>query len=122
MPRSEGPEIIIAGSVDVDPEKRAAAIEAAGPLLDPTREQEGCIAYVWCADPIQEGRIWVYERWQDEASLAAHLAGPHYEAMLATIGSHGLRGVDVAKHRISLSEPVYDEHGKPRADFFTESG
>ncbi|MDJ0851985.1 MAG: putative quinol monooxygenase [Myxococcota bacterium] len=120
MSASQAPEIIIAGSVDVDPEKRDAAVVAAAPLLEPTREQDGCIAYVWCADPTEKGRIWVYERWRDEPSLAAHLAGPHYRGMLATIGAHGLRGVDVAKHRVALSEPVYDDQGKPRADFFTE--
>ncbi len=119
---ASGHPIIVAGCVDVDPARREAALAAAGPLLDPTREQHGCLAYVWCADPTREGRIWVYERWEDEPSLAAHLAGPHYRAMLAALSSHGLRAVDVAKHRVSLSEPVYDPEGRPRADFFTEGG
>jgi hypothetical protein len=39
--------------------------------------------------------------------------------MRDTIAAHGIRGLDVSKHRISLSEPVYDPQGRPRADFFT---
>jgi hypothetical protein len=39
--------------------------------------------------------------------------------MRDTISSFGLRGLDVCKHRITLSEPVYDPQGQPRADFFT---
>ena len=40
--------------------------------------------------------------------------------MRDTIAAHGLRGIDVVKSRIAISEPVYDPQGRPRADFFTE--
>ncbi len=111
--------ILIAGTVDVDPAKRDAALAAGEPHMAATRAQAGCIDYVWSADPLVEGRIYVYERWKDQESLEAHFAGPHYLAMRDTIGQHGLRGVDVSKYRIDLSEPVYDPSGVPRADFFT---
>ncbi len=41
--------------------------------------------------------------------------------MRDTIAARGIRGLDFAKYRISLSEGVYDSQGQPRADFFTES-
>ncbi|MCH2169200.1 antibiotic biosynthesis monooxygenase [Myxococcota bacterium] len=111
--------ILIAGTVDVNPEQRDAAIEAARLLMEETRSQAGCVDYVWCADPTNAARIYVYERWDDQESLAAHLNGPYYKAMLKTIGDHEVRGIDVSKFRCDLSEPVYDPEGKPRADFFT---
>ncbi|SVE53623.1 uncharacterized protein METZ01_LOCUS506477, partial [marine metagenome] len=37
-----------------------------------------------------------------------------------TIGSFGLRGAEVLKYRVDHQEPVYDDSGKPRADFFTK--
>ena len=80
----------------------------------------GCLDYVWCADPSSASRVYVYERWRDTPALAEHLAGPCYRGMLAVLGRHGLRGADVAKHRVDKSEAVYDASGKPRADFFTE--
>ena len=113
--------ILIAGSVDVDPQQRESALAAACALLEPTRAQAGCLDYVWAADPATPGRIYVYERWADEPSLAAHFAGPWYRQMLAAIGRHGIRKVDVLKYRVALSEPVYDREGRPRADFFSVS-
>lgn len=112
--------IVIAGTVDVDPEKRDAALEAGCPHMDATRAQKGCVDYVWSADLLVPGRIYVYERWETEEALARHFAGPHYIGMRDTIAAHGLRGADVSKFRIGISEPVYDPQGRPRADFFTE--
>jgi quinol monooxygenase YgiN len=111
--------ILIAGSVEFDPARRDSALAAAAPLLEPTRAQPGCLAYVWSADPVTPGRVHVFEVWADEPSLAAHFAGPWYKGMLGVLGGHGLRKADVAKYRSDLHEPVYDTSGRPRADFFT---
>lgn len=110
--------LIVAGWAELDPELRAGALEKAGALFDATRAQEGCLAYVWSADPVEPGRVWVYERWTGEAALAAHLAGPCYRAMLKALASGGLRAAETAKHRIERSGPVYDPEGVARADFF----
>lgn len=111
--------IIISGTVDVDPSRRGAALEAAEVHMKATRELEGCLDYVWSADPLTPGRIYVYERWASRENLEVHFASPPFTNMRDTIAAHGITGLDVAKHRVSLSEPVYDLHGKPRADFFT---
>jgi quinol monooxygenase YgiN len=115
-----GGMILIAGTVDVDPERREAALAAGRPHMEATRGWPGCLDYLWSADPLVPGRIYVYERWSDRESLAAHFAGPHYRAMRDTIAAHGIRGVAVLKYRAGRSEPVYDPSGTPRADFFTE--
>jgi hypothetical protein len=39
--------------------------------------------------------------------------------MLAHMGGVGIRSAVTRKHRVSLTEPVYDATGKPRADFTT---
>jgi quinol monooxygenase YgiN len=111
--------IIISGTVDVDPEQREAALSAAETHMAATRKLEGCLDYVWSADPLVPGRIYVYERWQSREQLEVHFASPHFPAMRDTIAAHGICGLDVAKYRISLSEPVYDPQGQPRADFFS---
>lgn len=113
--------IIIAGTVDVDPDRRDDALVAATPHMQKTRAQSGCVDYVWSADLLVPGRIYVFERWEDQASLEQHFEGPHYLAMRNTIAAHGLRAADVSKYKPALSEPVYDPTGTPRADFFTAS-
>jgi quinol monooxygenase YgiN len=112
--------ILIAGTVTVDPERRDEAIVAACPHMVDTRAQEGCIDYVWSADPLVPGRIYVFERWENQAALEAHFKGPYYLAMRNTIASFGLTGADVLKYRPEISEQVYDSTGTPRADFFTD--
>jgi quinol monooxygenase YgiN len=111
--------ILIAGTVDVDPDRRADALEAGKPHMVATRAQKGCVAYVWSPDPLIEGRIVVYEHWETQEDLAIHLAGEHYINMRNTIASFGLSAADVSKFRIDHQEPVYDSTGTPRADFFT---
>jgi quinol monooxygenase YgiN len=112
--------IIVAGTVDVDPDKRDEALVAGQPHMQATRAQQGCLDYTWCADPLIPGRIYVFERWESQEALKAHFDGPHYLNMRNTIGSFGLKGADVLKYRPEISEPVYDETMTPRADFFTE--
>jgi quinol monooxygenase YgiN len=112
--------IIVAGTVDVDPAQREAALAAGRPHMQATRAQAGCLDYTWTADELVAGRIYVFERWESEAHLKAHFEGPHYLAMRNTIAGFGLKGADVTKYRPELWEPVYDASGTPRADFFSE--
>ena len=115
--------ILVAGTVDVNPDKRDAALVAALPHMEATRAQKGCLYYVWSADALTAGRIYVYESWESQEALEAHFAGPHYRAMRDTMAAHELRGADVSKYRIALAEPVYDPKGRPRCrDKFSQGG
>jgi quinol monooxygenase YgiN len=115
-------QIIIAGIIDLaDPSRRDEALRIAGPLQQKTRDEEpGCHAYVFAPDPCVPGRICVYERWQDEGSLAAHFQHANYFNMRNALGAIGFARADNNKFRIDWIEPVYDETRTPRADFFTE--
>jgi quinol monooxygenase YgiN len=115
-------QIIIAGTIDLaDPSKRDEAMRIATALQQKTRDEEaGCHAYLFAPDPCVAGRICVYERWEDEASLAAHFQHANYLNMRTALGQIGLAGANNNKYRVDLSEPVYDPTMTPRADFFTE--
>tara|TARA_B100001013_G_scaffold120053_1_gene69571 strand:+ start:989 stop:1453 length:465 start_codon:yes stop_codon:yes gene_type:complete len=112
--------IIISGTIDIDSAQMAAAMEAGRPLIEGALTESGCLDYDWCPDPLNPGRIRVFERWVDEASLASHFESRWYLEMRDTIGSFGLRGAAVLKYRVDHHEPVYDDSGAPRADFFTD--
>lgn len=114
--------IIVAGTVDLEPDKVDAALEAGIPHVLAARAEQGCVHYVWSKDPTQPGRIYVFEEWETQEDLAAHLTAEPYFNMRDTIGSFGLLAADNKKYRVDLSEPVYDETMTPRADFFTEGG
>jgi quinol monooxygenase YgiN len=68
--------ILIAGTIDINAENRDRALADAATLMADTRSQQGCVHYVWSADPTSPTRIYVYEYWDSTADLAAHLADP----------------------------------------------
>ena len=118
-PTSEKTAIIISGTVNMPPENIDAAMAAAGPLIAGALTEKGCQDYDWCPDPQNPGTIRVFERWASEEDLHAHLNDKWYFDMRETLGQFGITGADTAKYKIELQEPVYDETGVARADFFT---
>lgn len=114
-------KIIISGTVDIDPAQMDDAMVAAKPLIVGALTQDGCMDYDWCPDPTTPGRIRVFERWTDEEALKNHFSNHWYTDMRESMGSFDIRGADVLKYKIELAEPVYDDTGTPRADFFTEN-
>lgn len=111
--------ILISGEIEVDPARRDQALRDAVPLIDAALAERGCVQYAWSADLSRPGRIHVFEAWDSEADLAAHLAADPYRNMAAHLASVGIVSAETRKHRVTLTEPVYDPDGKPRADFFT---
>ncbi len=111
--------IIIAGTLDFPGQDVGKIITDAHDLIAASLAEEGCIAYDWTVDPLVPGRMHVYEEWTTEAALAAHFVNPPYLNMGAHLRNSGMQGADVKKYRFDLAEPVYDDSGTPRADFFT---
>lgn len=113
--------IIIAGHLDfADRAARDAVLEAGTALQHATRDEEpGCVEYCFSADPTEERRVRVFELWEDQDSLAAHFGHPNYHEMRAVFHGFPRTGGEVRKYRCDLSEPMYDDSGTIRADFFT---
>ena len=66
--------LIVAGHFDIDPADRDAFLEARSPAMEATRNEGGYLEYVMSADPINPARVVLFERWDDQASLDAHMA------------------------------------------------
>jgi quinol monooxygenase YgiN len=110
--------ILINGTVDFSPEDAINAMADATELMRDTRSQKGCRHYVWSIDPAVPGRVYVYENWETEEDLAAHLKGAYYSGMLALLGKYEMKGTDILKYQPAKAGPIYDDTGVPRADFF----
>lgn len=111
--------ILIAGTVDVNPDSRRRILTEALPYIEAALAEKGCVAYAWTADENVPGRICVFEEWLSEPDLAAHLAGQPYRSMLGHLQNAGITKAVTQKYRVDHFEPVYDPEGRPRADFFT---
>ncbi|MGA9276634.1 putative quinol monooxygenase [Ilumatobacter sp.] len=101
-----------------DPSTRQALIDSTAPVQKATRDDEpGCIVYCFAADPCQDDLIQVYELWESQEALAAHLVHPNYLTMREMLGAGGLTGAVSRKHRIDASAPVYNADHVPSASF-----
>jgi quinol monooxygenase YgiN len=100
--------IIIAGTISIPADKRAACLSDTAGLQQATRDDEpGCLAYCFGADPCDPEIINVYELWDDADSLQAHFSHPNYTKLRAALGAAGITGADVAKFRVDAKAPVY---------------
>ena len=60
--------IIIAGYSLTETDKRDAAVEAFGSMIERARKYDGCLDLSICADSVDPARINVFECWRDEQS------------------------------------------------------
>jgi quinol monooxygenase YgiN len=111
-------EILIVGTIEVEPQRRGALLAAIRPYVERTRAEEpGCLDYAFTADTVDDDRIVVVERWTDEESLAAHFVHPYFTATKHALHENGSGASHVAKYRVNQAESVRDAEGRYRADF-----
>lgn len=83
-----------------------------------SRAEEGCVAYNWAVDPLEPGKIHVYEEWESEKALLRHLQHDSYAAMRNHLGQWELTGFGVLVYSVNGIEPIYDDNGQPRREIF----
>lgn len=66
--------IIVAGTIEVDPASRAAFLASRADVMRRSRAEEGCLEYAFSADPLEPGRVVLFERWASPEALDAHIA------------------------------------------------
>jgi quinol monooxygenase YgiN len=67
--------IIVSGEFVVEPDQVDAFLAGRREVMQISRAEQGCHDYVFSADPLVPGRVVLFERWEDQESLNAHLAG-----------------------------------------------
>lgn len=68
--------VIVGGTFEVEPAQRDAFLASRLDRMRTSRAEPGCLEYVSSADPLDPGRVVLFERWTSQESLDAHLAAP----------------------------------------------
>lgn len=92
--------VIVGGTFEVDPESREAFIEGRQASMTTSRAEPGCLEYVLGADPVDPGRVVLFERWASQEHLDAHIAalqarpadGPDVQPKAMTIKVYDVTG------------------------------
>lgn len=66
--------VIVTGTFELAPEDRPAFLAGRAEGMRRSRAEDGCVAYVFAADPLEPGRVILFEQWASEEALAAHAA------------------------------------------------
>lgn len=97
--------VIIAGAIYVRPEDRDAYLTATAEVAILARSIDGCHDFVQAADPIEAGRINVFERWESDELVERFRAGELSPAQKdAGVDPPPIIDAAVHKYRISSVE------------------
>jgi quinol monooxygenase YgiN len=108
--------IEIVGWIDVEPAARDELVAASLPFQRSTRDDEpGCVAYVFAADPVEPGRIHVFEQWATAEDLDAHFQHPNFHGMREVLRRYPRLGSETTKRQVARTAPVYGPDGVPSA-------
>ncbi|MGW3895781.1 putative quinol monooxygenase [Micromonospora profundi] len=78
--------LIIAGSLQVEPDARDSYLAGCAQVIAQARATPGCLDFLLAADPLEPGRIHVYERWESPEQLEAFRdSGPSEEQTVAIL-------------------------------------
>lgn len=66
-------------------ENRKKAIELAKELVAFSLHDKGCVEYDLLGSLTNTDRLLIYETWEDEASLKAHMASDHFQRLVPEI-------------------------------------
>lgn len=70
-------QIVIIGQFDIHPDDTAAVAALMTVMMNETAKEPGCHHYTFSRDLSVPNRFQLSERWEDDASLAAHFQAPH---------------------------------------------
>lgn len=92
--------IVVAGALRVDPGDREVYLASCRPVVESARATEGCHDFHLSADPLDPGRVNVFERWESTAAVEAFrgASGPGPDAR-----GDLLRGAEVSEYEVSAS-------------------
>lgn len=93
--------IIVSGPIHVDAEARDAYLASCRPVIEAARQAPGCVDFHLSADPLEPGRINVYEQWETvDAVEAFRGSGPSGDQEAQ------IRAANVVQHEIATSTPL----------------
>ncbi|MEO3759355.1 antibiotic biosynthesis monooxygenase family protein [Mycobacterium sp. B14F4] len=80
--------VIVAGHLHVDPAERETYLVGCVDVVRQARSAPGCLDFALSADPLEAGRVNVFERWESRAAVEAFRGcGPSGEVGAAIVSA-----------------------------------
>ena len=93
--------IVVAGTAPLQPGKGAQAEKLIEEVVRLTRAETGCHSYTFYTTVGDPNTIHVFEEWESDAALDAHMQQPHTQAFLAGLGELLSCPPDVKRYEVT---------------------
>ncbi len=93
--------IIVSGLLAFDPATEDATRNALVGLAAATADEDGCVAYDYWASLDEPGVYRVFEQWESEEAIHAHMASPHMAEFMVSVGDLGITKAEVWRYDVS---------------------
>jgi quinol monooxygenase YgiN len=97
--------IFVTAAVRLRPDRRDEALAAARRMQETTAAEDGCHEYRFWTAVDDPDSLLLFERWEDLASLEAHLATPHVAEFGAAISGYVDGPVTIERFQATADPP-----------------
>jgi quinol monooxygenase YgiN len=91
--------VIVAGHVVVDPQERDDYLSGCVDVVRQARRTAGCLDFALSADPVDPGRVNIFERWESQAAVDAFRGNGPSDEQGAAIRAASVAEYDVGNER-----------------------
>jgi quinol monooxygenase YgiN len=102
--------VIVQGIFRVDPAERDAYLAQSLETMRASRAENGCLEYVFAADPVEDDRVILSERWASMDDLDEHLRGVNQRRQEAAdrgdVPSVGFLTREIAVYEVSSAKQM----------------
>ena len=86
--------------IPIDPDARDEAIESLTELGEASREEEGVVDYRVTTDVGEENTVRIFEEYEDEDAVNAHMTSEHFGAFQGKVGGFAGGPVELYKYEV----------------------
>ena|SRR6185503_6649412 len=109
--------IVVGGGVHVHEGLKDAAIAACREMEVPTQAETGCISYKFYIGITDPNYLHVFEEWESDEALDAHIRAPHTQLFLGKLAECAAEAPIVTKYVVTsqvalLSSLIMKQNGK----------
>jgi quinol monooxygenase YgiN len=91
--------VIVAGHLVVDPQQRDDYLSGCVDVVRQARRTPGCLDFALSADPVDPGRVNIFERWESQAAVEAFRGSGPSDEQGASIVTASVAEYDVEGER-----------------------
>ena len=98
--------LLILGTVRLPPGRMAAARSSMTAMITASRDEDGCVEYMYAEDVLDPGLVHVKEGWRDQAALDRHFASDHIAVWRAAWPALGITDRDLRCYDVDMPRRV----------------